>query len=281
MKDAYSCDRDEAGLDASYDAQYGAYVRTFERFGLDTVSVSSDVGVMGGIAGPRVHGPQPGGRGRPRAVRGVRLRRQPPGRVVPKPEPPAEEPLPLEEVETPGTTTIATLAAFLGVEPERTAKAAFFVTGDGRLVTAIVRGDHEVNETKLVNAVSATGGIRPAPVEEIKAAGHGARATARRSVPTTRVVVIDDSWPRSPNLVAGANREGFHLSQRQRRSRLHARRGRRHHQCPGGRALPRLRPARHPAQRDRGREHLQARDKIHQGSRRRRTSARTAEATRS
>src|SRR6476469_4962543 len=48
MKDAYSCDRDEAGLDVSYWAQHGAYVRTFERLGLDTIAVSSDVGMMGG-----------------------------------------------------------------------------------------------------------------------------------------------------------------------------------------------------------------------------------------
>ena len=130
--------------------------------------------------------------------------------IVPKPDPPAEEPLPLEEVATPGTTTIATLAAFLGIGPERTAKAAFFVTGDGRLVTAIVRGDHEVNETKL--------GQR----------GQGARrdpagARSRRSRPPgmepgygspigahDTTVVVDDLVARSPNLVAGANREGFH-----------------------------------------------------------------------
>ena len=48
MKDAYSCDRDEAGLDVSYEAQHGAYVRTFERLGLETVAVASDVGIMGG-----------------------------------------------------------------------------------------------------------------------------------------------------------------------------------------------------------------------------------------
>jgi prolyl-tRNA synthetase len=118
--------------------------------------------------------------------------------------------LPREEVATPGTTTIATLAAFLGVGPERTAKAAFFVTGDGRLVTAIVRGDFEVNETKLGNAVKAVGGMRPATVEEIKAAGmepgYGSPIGARGTV-----VVIDDLVERSPNLVAGANREGFHF----------------------------------------------------------------------
>jgi prolyl-tRNA synthetase len=129
--------------------------------------------------------------------------------VVPKPDPAADEPLPLEEVATPGTTTIATLAAFLGVGEERTAKAAFFVTGDGRLVTAIVRGDHEVNETKLVNASKAVGGIRPATAEEIKAAGmepgYGSPIGAHDTV-----VVVDDLVTRSPNLVAGANREGFH-----------------------------------------------------------------------
>ena len=103
MKDAYSCDRDEAGLDVSYQAQYGAYVRIFERLGLDTIAVSSDVGMMGGSRRPRIHGPQPGRRGRSRAVRGVRLRRQSAGRGRSRnPTPVAEEPLPLEEVETPG-----------------------------------------------------------------------------------------------------------------------------------------------------------------------------------
>ena len=129
--------------------------------------------------------------------------------VIPHRAPVAEAPLPLEEVATPGTTTIATLAAFLGIGPERTAKAAFFVTGDGRLVTAIVRGDHDVNETKLVNAVKATGGFRPATVEEIKAAGmepgYGSPIGAHDTV-----VVVDDLVATSANLVAGANRVGFH-----------------------------------------------------------------------
>ena len=124
-------------------------------------------------------------------------------------DPAAEDALPLEEVATPGTTTIATLGTFLGIGPERTAKAAFFVTGDGRLVTAIVRGDHDVNETKLSNAVKAVGGLRPAQVEEIKAAGmepgYGSPIGAHDTV-----VVVDDLVARSPNLVAGANREGFH-----------------------------------------------------------------------
>ena len=142
--------------------------------------------------------------------------------AVPKPDPAPEEPLPLEEVATPGTTTIASLAEFLGIGPERTAKAAFFMTGDGRLVTAIVRGDHEVNETKLGNAVKAIGGMRPATVEEIKAAGmepgYGSPIGARDTV-----VVVDDLVARSAEPGRRRQPRGLPLPQRQRRSGLHRR----------------------------------------------------------
>jgi prolyl-tRNA synthetase len=209
MKDAYSCDRDEAGLDVSYWAQHGAYVRTFERLGLETIAVSSDVGMMGGSQAHEFMVLNPAGEDVLVLCETCDYAANRQIAIVPKPDAAPEDALPLEEVATPGTTTIATLAAFLGVGPERTAKAAFFMTGDGRLVTAIVRGDHEVNETKLVNAVTATGGIRPATVEEIKAAGmepgYGSPIGAHDTV-----VVVDDLVARSPNLVAGANREGFH-----------------------------------------------------------------------
>jgi prolyl-tRNA synthetase len=209
MKDAYSCDRDEAGLDASYWAQHVAYTRIFERLGLETIAVSSDVGMMGGSQAHEFMVLNPAGEDVLVLCEacGYAANRQ--VAVIPHPAPEPEEPRPLEEVATPGTTTIATLAAFLGVGPERTAKAAFFVTGDGRLLTAIVRGDHEVNETKLVNAAAATGGIRPATIEEIKAAGmepgYGSPIGAHGTF-----VVVDELAARSPNLVAGANREGFH-----------------------------------------------------------------------
>jgi len=209
MKDAYSCDRDEAGLDTSYRAQHGAYVRTFERLGLDTIAVSSDVGMMGGSQAHEFMILNPAGEDVLVLCEQCDYAANRQIAFVPKADPPAEDPLPLEEVATPGTTTIATLAAFLGVGPERTAKAAFFVAGDGRLVTAIVRGDHEVNETKLLNAVKTTGGLRPAQVEEIRAAGmepgYGSPIGAHDTV-----VIIDDLVARSANLVAGANREGFH-----------------------------------------------------------------------
>jgi prolyl-tRNA synthetase len=209
MKDAYSCDRDEEGLDASYWAQHGAYVRIFERLGLETIAVSSDVGMMGGSQAHEFMVLNPAGEDVLVICEacGYAANRQ--VAVVPKSDPEPEDAFPIEEVATPGATTIASLAKFLGIGPERTAKAAFFVAGDGRLITAIVRGDYEVNETKLVNATKATGGLRPATIEEIKAAGmepgYGSPIGAHGTV-----VVVDDLVARSPNLVAGANREGFH-----------------------------------------------------------------------
>jgi prolyl-tRNA synthetase len=209
MKDAYSCDRDQAGLDVSYQAQHDAYVRIFERLGLETVSVSSDVGIMGGSQAHEFMVLNPAGEDVLVLCEscGYAANRQ--VARIPREAPAAEAPSPIEEVATPGTTTIATLAAFLDIPASRTAKAGFYVTGDGRLVTAIVRGDHEINETKLSNAVGASTGIRPATVEEIRAAGmepgYGSPIGAKEAT-----VVVDELVARSPNLVAGANRDGYH-----------------------------------------------------------------------
>ena len=209
MKDSYSCDRDDEGLDRSYWLHHAAYTRIFERLGLKAIPVSSDVGMMGGSLAHEFMVLNPAGEDVLVLCETCDYAANRQVAIVPKPEATAEDPAPLEEVATPGTTTIATLAAFLGIDEDRTAKAAFFVTGDGRLVTSIVRGDYEVNETKLANAVKAIGGMRPATVEEIRAAGmepgYGSPIGAKGTV-----VVVDDLVARSPNLVAGANREGFH-----------------------------------------------------------------------
>ncbi|HEX2767342.1 MAG TPA: proline--tRNA ligase [Candidatus Limnocylindria bacterium] len=210
MKDSYSIDADEAGLDHSYDLHHAAYTRIFRRLGLDAIPVSSDVGIMGGTGAHEFmvlneHGEDT-------LVLcdacGYAANQQIAPNAVKPPEP--EEPLPVEEVETPGTDTIASLAEFLDIPTARTAKAAFFMTGDGRLVTAIVRGDFEVNDTKLANTVKAVRGLRPAQAEEIRAAGmepgYGSPVGAHDTL-----VVVDQLVAKSPNLVAGANRPGFHL----------------------------------------------------------------------
>jgi len=210
MKDAYSCDRDEAGLDASYRAQHEAYVRIFARLGLETVAVNSDVGMMGGSLAHEFMVLNPAGEDTLVLCESCDYAANQQVAVSPRSAPEPEEPAPIEEVETPGTATIADLARYLGITEARTAKAAFFTAEDGRLVTAIVRGDHEVNETKLANAISSTGGLRPAHVEEIRAAGmepgYGSPVGAHDTL-----VVVDELVARSPNLVAGANRPGWHL----------------------------------------------------------------------
>ena len=210
MKDSYSVDVDEAGLDRAYELHYEAYRRIFERLGLETVAVGSDVGIMGGSGAHEFMVVNEHGEDTLVLCDacGYAANQQVARMAVPPPE--AEDPMPVEEVGTPGTETIAALADFLAVPTARTAKAGFFVTGDGRLVTAIVRGDFEINETKLANAVKAVGGMRPATAEEIRAAGmepgYGSPIGARDTI-----VVVDRLAADSPNLVAGANRAGWHL----------------------------------------------------------------------
>jgi prolyl-tRNA synthetase len=210
MKDAYSCDRDEAGLDKSYRDQYAAYERTFKRLGLDAIAVGADVGIMGGSGAHEFMVLNDFGEDTLVLCDQCGYAENQQIAEVRKPDPGPEDALPMEDVETPGTTTIEALATFLDIPKSKTAKAAFFVTGDGRFVVAIVRGDYDVNETKLVNAIKATGGLRPATVEEIVArgmqAGYGSPIGA-----TDSVVVVDELVMRSPNLVAGANRVGWHI----------------------------------------------------------------------
>ncbi|MEP6775723.1 MAG: YbaK/EbsC family protein [Chloroflexota bacterium] len=117
---------------------------------------------------------------------------------------------------TPHTTTIEALAQFLEIEEARTAKAVFMVAtlteGESdveRFVFATVRGDMEVNETKLANAVGAKA-LRPAREDEIRVVGaepgYGSPVGVHGAI-----VVVDDAVTTSPNLVAGANEEGYHL----------------------------------------------------------------------
>jgi prolyl-tRNA synthetase len=210
MKDSYTLDPDEAALDVSYQAHYGAYQKIFGRLGLETVVVGADVGIMGGSQAHEFMALNEAGEDTLVICESCDYAANQQIATVSKPSPPDDEPRPTEEVATPDTPTIASLAGLLGVGTDHTAKATFFVTGDGRLLTAIVRGDFEVNETKLGNAVKAIGGLRPAHAEEIAAAGMvpGYASPIGASGST---VVVDDLVARSPNLVAGANKHGYHL----------------------------------------------------------------------
>ncbi|MEW6752906.1 MAG: proline--tRNA ligase [Candidatus Latescibacterota bacterium] len=216
MKDSYSLDADWEGLEVQYRNHYQAYFNVFSRCGLDTIAVRSDVGMMGGRAAHEFMYLNPIGEDTLilcshcgyAANRQVATFRRAPAA--------AEEAAPLERVATPGATTIEDLARFLGVPASRTAKAVFLVarlSQDGqdvdRFVLAVIRGDLEINETKLANALGARQ-LRPAHDEEIAATGavpgYGSPIGVRDAL-----VVVDESIPGSPNLVAGANQAGYHL----------------------------------------------------------------------
>jgi len=210
MKDSYTLDADEAGLDRGYELHREAYVKIFQRLGLPTVIVGSDVGIMGGSEAHEFMVLNEHGEDTLVLCESCGYAANQQIAIVARPDPPAEEPLTAEEVATPAADTIVSLAEQLGIGTDRTAKAMFYVTGDGRLVTAILRGDFEVNETKLTNAVKAVGGLRPAHVDEIRAAGMEPGYASPIGAHDT-VVVVDELAARSPNLVAGANRHGYHL----------------------------------------------------------------------
>ncbi len=120
----------------------------------------------------------------------------------------SEDELSLEEVATPGCTTIEAVANYLGVPKAKTAKAVFYAAG-GEVVFVVIRGDLEVNEAKLADALKATD-LRPATDEEIKAVGAVPGYASPVGLEGV-MVVVDDSIPAARNLVAGANREGYHL----------------------------------------------------------------------
>ncbi len=217
MKDAYSLDVDEAGLDAQYRRQYQAYFNIFNRCGLPVIAVGSDVGMMGGNLAHEFMYLTPIGEDTLVLSDecGYAANRQ--VATFAKPQPPEEPLLTPERVETPGTDTIESLAGFLHVPASRTAKAMFMATErereDGSLVVepivAIIRGDHELNETKLANAVGATD-LRPMTGEEIAEIGAVPGYGSAIGV-SGATVVVDDLVAASPNLVAGANEAGYHL----------------------------------------------------------------------
>lgn len=216
MKDSYSLDADWEGLDKQYRAHYQAYFNIFNRCGLPAIAVKSDVGLMGGKLAHEYMYLTPYGEdtlllcdacGYSANRQIARFRK-----LVSAPA----EPLPVEKVATPDCKTIAEVAAFLGVPTSQTAKAVFMIAtipeGEKtvqRFVFAVIRGDMEVNETKLSNAVKAKE-LRPATEDEIRAVGAEPGYASPVGLKDA-LVVVDELIPQSPNLVAGANEAGYHL----------------------------------------------------------------------
>jgi prolyl-tRNA synthetase len=216
MKDSYSLDLDNEGLDKQYRAHYQAYFDIFHRCGIPTIAVGSDVGMMGGSMAHEFMYLTPVGEdtlvlcGKCGYAANRQIAR------FAKSEPEKEELRPVEKVATPGATTIEDLAKFLDIPGSKTAKAVFLIAGHEEeeltreeFVFAVIRGDMEVNETKVANAVKADW-LRPAVDNEIRAVGAEPGYGSPIGLKDV-TVLVDEMIPKSPNLVAGANEEGFHL----------------------------------------------------------------------
>jgi prolyl-tRNA synthetase len=208
MKDAYSFDRDEEGLDISYRKHADAYDRIFERAGLEVYAVQAESGMMGGKESVDYLAPSGSGENTlVRCERGDYAADLEIARGVPRaPEFPPRLDAP-EEVETPGVKTIDGLAEFLGVDAAATSKAMPVVKTDGTLVLALIRGDDRLEEAKLAAALGSD--FRPATEEEIRDA-FGADPGSLGPVGFSGEVVVDETL-RKGQFVAGANRTGRHL----------------------------------------------------------------------
>jgi prolyl-tRNA synthetase len=207
MKDSYTFDVDDAGLDVAFKAHQKAYARIWERCGLEAYLVEAESGTMGGKESLGFLAPTGSGENElMRCENGDYFADAEAARGIPQPPelpPPLDAP---ELVETPGVGTIEELAAFLGIAESATSKALPVITGD-RLVLALVRGDDRLSPEKLETFFEAA--FRPATDEEIRAAfGAGGGSLGPVGVD---VEVIADEALRDGQYVAGANEDGRHL----------------------------------------------------------------------
>ena len=205
MKDAYSFDRDEEGLAASYDRQIEAYDRIFDRCGLRWYRVESDVGMMGGSGAHEYMAPCPAGENEVALAPGYAANVEV-ASAEPKPvEAIAPEDSP-QEVSTPGLTTVEQVAGSLGVPAGALIKALPVIVEGWGFVVVLVRGDHRLNEIKLQNTVKAP--FRPAREEEI---AENLGPVGFIGPVGKDVRIIKDAAIQGDSYVTGANKPDAHL----------------------------------------------------------------------
>ncbi|OIQ56176.1 proline--tRNA ligase [Neomoorella thermoacetica] len=210
MKDLYSFDLDQEGLNQSYQKMYQAYSNVFRRCGLDFRPVQADSGAIGGNYSHEFMALATAGEALLVYCRecdyaaNVEI-------AVAKALPiiVTENPAPLKEVATPGQKTVAEICTFLEVTPDRLIKTLFY-EADGQLIAALVRGDRELNEVKLQNHLGCRHLVLADPERVRKATGAPVGfvgPVGLQGIP----LYADLEIPYLVNGVAGANREGYHL----------------------------------------------------------------------
>jgi prolyl-tRNA synthetase len=208
MKDAYSFDVDYDGLNAFYPRIYQAYVSIFARCGVEAIAVEADTGIMGGAVSHEFMVVTEAGEDTLVLCPHCRYAANAEKAAFVKGEGPREPEAPLDKVPTPGTKSIEAVARLLGVEARQTLKAVFYSGPTGEVIFAVIRGDLDVNPTKLSNMVGGAE-LHPSTAEELEGAGIVAGYASPIGLSRVRVIA-DDSITTVNNAVAGANEVGYH-----------------------------------------------------------------------
>lgn len=210
MKDLYSFDKDVEGMNESYRKMSVAYTNIFTRCGLDFRAVEADSGAIGGGHSEEFTVLAPEGESRIACCDACSYAASDEKAALRPMDAPDEAVLPLEKVATPGTHTIALLAEYLKIPVEKTIKAVAYQAEDDTLILAFLRGDHEVNEIKLMNAVSGARELRMADEDAIRAVGGCPGFMSPIGIAKGTHIVVDETAMRMHNAVSGANEADFH-----------------------------------------------------------------------
>lgn len=210
MKDAYSFDRDEAGLDVSYKLMYDAYTRIFTRCGLTFRPVEADSGAIGGSGSHEFMVIADSGEAEIVYCNECDYAANVEKAEMHVIEAPEEEAKAVEEVKTPDCKTIADVCAYLNLPVDKSVKAVAFNSEKG-LILCFVRGGHEVNEIKVINTVGVNE-VEMAEESLLAAAGTVGGYMGPVGIdPEKTIVVVDSTVMKMHNICCGANKEGYHL----------------------------------------------------------------------
>lgn len=209
MKDGYSFDVDEAGLDKAYEKMYQAYTNIFQRCGLVFRPVEADSGAIGGNGSHEFMVLADSGEAEICYCTQCNYAADTEKAELHPLESAPEELKEKEKVATPDCKTIQAVCDYLKAPVEKSVKAVAYTSAKG-LILCFVRGDHEVNETKVVNTVGVPE-IEMAPAEELAAAGtHGGYMGPCGLDPKKVIIVCDATVMNMHNFCCGANEEGYH-----------------------------------------------------------------------
>ncbi len=209
MKDLYSFDKDEEGMRISYKKMYDAYTNVFTRCGLTFRPVEADNGAIGGGGSHEFTVLADAGESSIAYCEKCDYAASDEKAELKVIRAAEEEALPLEKAATPGTKTIALVAEYLKVPVEKTIKAVAYQTEKDEVVLAFVRGDHEANEVKILNAVGAIA-LRMADEAAIRAVGGEPGFMSPIGVRKGTKIVVDSTVMEMVNAVAGANEADAH-----------------------------------------------------------------------